>query len=211
LEGVGEEACSAAAGREQPCEDVQVQSCLVVAGDFHGDDDGQTVRAAVGQKPVRQPVDLTGGRGDVDARAGAVLRCLLFRRELRPSGACDRFRPSGREVLPHCDTLQLYVHEDAFLVVLTQEPVPQRPTSHFSEERLGGTHELCQTLRRRAHVHRRSALGQHVRVTGGKAVLTGVIADGDVRVAQDPFEFLREAERGGEPDPAGLTVPEAQR
>ncbi|MFD1270979.1 hypothetical protein ACFQ51_00600 [Streptomyces kaempferi] len=143
---------------------------------------------------MRQSVDLTCDRCEFDARAGAVSRCFLFRRMVRPGGACDRFCPSGCEVLPHGDTLEFDVDEDALLVVFTQQPVPQRPTLDFSEERPGGPHQLGQTLRRWTQVDRCGALGKHVRVTRGKAVLPRVIRKGDVRVAQDPFQFLREAE-----------------
>ena len=111
--------------REESCGGDQPQACRVMPAQFHGNDDRETVAAPVGQHPMREHGNPPGGPGHIDTRSAAVLWRLLRAGRSRPGRSGHARVAVAAEVRPGEDALDHDVDKDP-LVVLAQEPVPER-------------------------------------------------------------------------------------
>jgi len=104
------------------------------------------------------------------------------------------------------------VDGDPRVVVLAQPTAPEGAALERTLEAYGcGLDARAQLGRRGAQVGLGAPLDDDVLVARGVAMLARVVGERHARVALDPLELAREAERGGERDRAGVAVALAER
>ena len=117
----------------------------------------------------------------------------------------------GAEVRPGGDALEGDVYEDALIVVLAQQPVPDPAPHHLPGITLPLRDQRLYPLPRRPDVHRRAALNQHERRARGKPMITRVIGQRDTGITDDPFKLFTEAQRGGKAHHARVALGDTAR